>query len=116
AWGEWRRYLYPTGLMFAEYTTRARLGGLPLVHITWGISPETGGRVTARGVVAIGRRALGLVAIGQLAVGVIAIGQLALGVLFGLGQATTGAVALGQASLGALAAAGQVAWSAFITV
>ena len=114
--GEWRRYLYPSGQMFAEYTSRLQVGGLPLVHITWGVSPETGGRVTARGVVAIGRRAVGLVAIGQLAVGIVAIGQLAIGVLFGLGQATTGGVALGQLAFGAVAAVGQVAVSAFISV
>jgi hypothetical protein len=114
--GEWRRYLYPSGLMFAEYTSHARLGNMPLVHITWGISPETGRRVTARGVIAIGRRAVGLVAIGQLAVGIVAIGQLAIGVLLGLGQATTGGLALGQAAFGALAAVGQVGLSAYITV
>lgn len=114
--GAWRRYLYPTGQMFAEYTSHARVGGIPLVHITWGVSPETGRRVTARGVVAVGRRAVGVVALGQVAAGVIAIGQLALGVALGLGQAATGALALGQAALGAAAAIGQVAWSAFVTV
>lgn len=104
--GKLRRYLYPSEQMFAEYVSRARVGGLPLVHITWGVSPETGRRVTATGVVAIGRRAMGVVAIGQMAVGMVAIGQLAIGVLFGLGQATTGAVALGQVACGAVAAVG----------
>lgn len=114
--GTWRRYMYSDGSMFAEYVASTRVGRLPLVHVTWGVSPETGRRLTAVGIVAIGRRATGVVAVGQLAVGLVAIGQLALGVVFGLGQAATGAAVLGQAAFGAAAAVGQFAYSAYVTI
>lgn len=114
--GAWRRYMYSDGSIFAEYTSSARWGKTPLVHITWGKNPETGRRITAVGVVAIGRRATGVIAIGQLAVGLIAIGQLAIGVVFGLGQATTGVVAIGQAALAAAVGVGQVVYSGYIAV
>ena len=109
AWGVWRRYMYPNGHLFAEFTAHARLLGLPLVHYTRGICPETGGRLTAKGFIAIGRRACGIVAIGQAALGVIAIGQLAVGLLLGVGQAATGFVCVGQAALGVLLGLGQAA-------
>ena len=107
--GVWRRFLYPDRSLFEEFTSHARLFGMPLVHLTRGIDPTTGKRLTARGVIAIGCKAIGVVAIGQLAVGLIAIGQLAVGVLFGIGQATTGVVAIGQLALAALAGFGQAA-------
>jgi hypothetical protein len=99
--GVWRRFLYPTGELYEEFTSHRRLLGLPLVHYTRGRCPETGKRKTAKGVIAVGRVAVGVVAVGQMATGFIAIGQLALGVLFGLGQAATGAACLGQLALAA---------------
>src|SRR6266436_3416464 len=36
AWGSWRRFLYPTGARFAEFTSHRSWGGLPLVHYTYG--------------------------------------------------------------------------------
>jgi hypothetical protein len=115
--GTWRRYSYPDGKRYAEYSSNRTLFGLPLLHYTQGISPETNRRVTARGffavgrfargVVAIGQVAYGVIAIGQLSIGIIAIGHLALGVLFGLGQASTGFVALGQLAFAGLFAIGQ---------
>jgi len=108
--GAWRRYLYPTGRLYSEYISDARVGSLPLVHIANGRSPETGKVATAKGFIAIGRKAVGVVAIGQAALGilafgqaafgVIAVGQLAVSVLFGLGQAATGVIAIGQFALG----------------
>jgi hypothetical protein len=108
--GTWRRFRYPTGEVFAEYTSRRRLFGLPFYHRTQGRSPETGKPVTAcgviaigqfaRGLLAIGQVARGIVAIGQIAVGVVAVGQGTVGVLFGLGQCTTGYVAIGQTAYG----------------
>src|SRR5262245_11706129 len=100
--GVWRRFLYPTGELFEEFTSHRRVLGLPLLHYTRGRCPETGKRVTARGFIAVGRFALGVVAIGQVSAGIIAVGQLAFGVLFGLGQGTTGAFALGQLTLAAI--------------
>lgn len=107
--GIWRRFVYPDGRRFAEFKTHKTIGGMPLVHYTAGICPETGKRITAQGIVAVGRIANGVIAIGQLAVGLVAIGQLSIGVIFGLGQATFAAMCFGQLSLGILVGVGQVA-------
>src|SRR5438270_367730 len=84
--GVWRRYVYPDGELFEEFVSHRWVGGLPLLHYTRGRCPETGKRVVARGVVAIGRVAVGVVAIGQASAGLVAIGQLAVGLMFGIGQ------------------------------
>jgi len=107
--GTWRRFVYPNGRYFAEFKSHQILFGLPLLHCTWGICPETGRRIMAKGIIAVGRLALGVVAIGQAAFGVIAIGQLALALGFGLGQAATGVVAVGQLAIGVLFGLGQIA-------
>jgi len=107
--GVWRRFAYPSGELFEEFVSHARLLGLPLVHYTRGRCPETGKRVTAKGVVAVGRFALGIVAIGHVSMGIIAVGQLTLGMLFGLGQAATGLAALGQVAVAAAVGIGQAA-------
>jgi hypothetical protein len=107
--GVWRRFLYPDGQLFEEFTSHRRLFGLPLLHFTRGKSPETGKRVTARGFIAVGRFAVGVIALGQVAVGILALGQLALGLLLGLGQASTGIVAVGQLAVGTVFGLGQFA-------
>lgn len=107
--GTWRRFLWTGGELFEEYRSHQRFLGLPLVHYTRGRSPETGRRVVARGVIAIGRRAVGIIAIGQGALGVIAIGQASAALLLGVGQATLAPFALGQLAVGLLAGLGQVA-------
>jgi hypothetical protein len=117
--GTWRRFRYPTGEVFAEYTSRRRLFGLPFYHRTQGRSPETGKPVTAcgviavgqfaRGILAIGQFAHGVVAIGQFATGVVAVGQFAGGLLLGIGQLATGVVAVGQGAFGILFGLGQEA-------
>ena len=109
SFGVWRRYLYPTGAFFAEFKSHQTLLGLPLLHYTRGICPETGKRVVAKGIVAVGRIAAGIVAIGQAAFGAIAIGQLALSLLFGIGQASTGWAAVGQVAIGVTFGLGQFA-------
>ncbi len=106
--GAWKRYMYPDGKLFAEYRSKRQLFGMPLLHYTYGRSPETGRRVVARGVFAVGRLAVGLVAIGQASLGLIAIGQLGIGLLFGLAQLATGALCVGQAAIGYFAV-GQIA-------
>jgi hypothetical protein len=106
--GVWRRFLYPSGQLFEEFVSHRRVGDLPLLHYTYGKCPETGKRIVARGVVAIGRLAVGVVAIGHASVGLIAVGQLAVGVLFGLGQAATGLVAVGQLAIAAIFGLGQI--------
>lgn len=107
--GVWRRFLYPDGQLFEEFVSHRRVRGLPLLHYTRGRCPETGKRVIATGVVAIGRLAVGVVAIGHASAGVIAVGQLAVGLLFGLGQASMGMFALGQLALAGIVGIGQVA-------
>lgn len=105
--GTWRRFMYPNGQVFSEYVSHASLFGLPLVHYTHGRCPETGKRIVAKGVIAVGRLAVGLVAIGQASMGLVAVGQLAIGLLFGLGQAATGVICVGQLALGLLFGLGQ---------
>ncbi len=108
-WGTWRRFVYTNGKYFAEFRSHATFWGLPLLHYTRGICPETGRRVVAKGIIAVGRLAMGALAIGQASFGVIAIGQLGLGLLLGLGQGATGLYAIGQVSIGVLFGLGQVA-------
>lgn len=109
AFGTWRRYVYPTGMRFEEFRSHAVWQGLPLLHYTNGICPETGKRVVAKGVIAIGRIAAGILAVGQAAFGIIAIGQLGLGLLLGLGQASSGIYAVGQLAVGLYFGLGQFA-------
>src|SRR5438270_1260896 len=99
--GVWRRFAYPNGELFEEFTSHRRLFGVPLLHYTRGKCPETGRRVVARGIVAVGRLAVGVIAIGHASAGIIALGQLAPGVLLGLGQAATGVDAPGQLAVAA---------------
>lgn len=105
--GIWRKFLYEDGKLFQEFTSHETLFGMPLLHYTRGKNPETGKIKTARGVVAIGQRAVGGIAIGQMATGVIAIGQLAIGGMLGIGQASTGIIAIGQLAISMLFALGQ---------
>jgi len=107
--GTWRQFVYPTGQLFAEYVSHRQLFGLPLIHYTYGRCPETGRRVVAKGVLAVGRLACGIVAIGQASLGVVAIGQAAFGLLLGLGQFSMGALAIGQVAAAVAFGVGQVA-------
>jgi hypothetical protein len=107
--GVWRRFLYPNGAYFLEFKSRAIFFELPLLHYTRGKCPETGKRVVAKGVIAVGRLAMGILAIGHASFGVIAIGQLGLGLLLGLGQGATGLYAIGQAAIGLMFGLGQFA-------
>jgi hypothetical protein len=109
SWGTWRRFVYPNGSRFEEFKSRAEFAGMPLLHYTNGICPETGKRITARGAIAIGRFARGIVAIGHVAFGIIAIGQASVGLVLGFGQATAGIFCLGQLAIGLIFGAGQVA-------
>jgi len=110
--GTWRRYLYPTGAYFAEFKSHSTFLGLPLVHYTRGICPETGKRIVAKGIIGVGRLATGILAVGQASFGVVAIGQLGLGLLLGLGQGSTGWIAVGQLAVGLYFGLGQMATGA----
>ncbi|MFA5554369.1 MAG: hypothetical protein WCZ89_00845 [Phycisphaerae bacterium] len=107
--GEWKSFGYSTGLSYHEFTSHAKIAGLPLIHYTYGRCPETGRRKMAKGVIAVGRIACGIIAIGQLAIGLIPIGQAAFGLLLGIGQLSTGLAAVGQAAIGFYFALGQLA-------
>jgi len=107
--GVWRRFVYPNGVYFAEFKSHVLFFGLPLLHYTRGKCPETGRRVVAKGVLAVGRLAMGVVAFGQASFGIIAIGQAGLGLVLGLGQGATGLYAMGQAAIGLMFGLGQVA-------
>jgi len=109
SWGTWRRFVYPDNKYFAEFRSHATFWGLPLLHYTRGICPETGKRVIAKGIIALGRLAMGVLALGHASFGLIAIGQLGLGLFLGLGQASTGVYAIGQVAIGLLFGLGQVA-------
>ncbi len=107
--GVWRRFVYPTGQYFAEFRSHATVFGLPLLHFTRGICPETGRRVVAKGFFAIGRVATGVIAIGQASAGIVAIGQVGIGLLFCLAQAGAGVTAIGQVAAGLNFGVGQFA-------
>ncbi len=99
----------PDGRLLCRIQGSLYVHGVPLVHYTHGICPETGRRIIARGVIAVGRLATGILAIGHASFGVVAIGQLGLGLLLGLGQGTTGLIAIGQMALGLYFGIGQFA-------
>jgi hypothetical protein len=107
--GVWRHYGYENGMSFHEFKSNATWMGLPLIHYTSGKCPETGRRVCAKGVIALGRFACGIIAIGQASIGIIAIGQLAIGLLFGFGQLSTGVAAVAQVAIGVYFGLGQLA-------
>jgi hypothetical protein len=110
--GVWRKFVYPSGEYFAEYRSNTLLFGMPLVHFTRGKCPETGRRIVAKGIIAIGRMAVGVFAIGQASAGLIAFGQAGFGLLFGLAQASAGLIAIGQLAIGIHFGAGQIATGA----
>ncbi len=109
SFGEWRRYVYSNGTRFEEFRSDAVINGLPLLHYTYGVCPETGKRIVAKGIIAVGRFATGILAIGHASFGLIALGQLGIGILLGLGQASTGLYAVGQLAVGVAFGLGQLA-------
>jgi predicted Ser/Thr protein kinase len=93
-------------LKLHEYNFRSRqsIFGLPLVHVAWGIDATTKRLRVAKGLVAVGPRAIGLVAIGLDAYGVFACGLLAVGLvpvaLFALGLEAVGLIGIGWHAVG----------------
>jgi len=99
-------YLRGHGLLYGlDYRSKATLFGLPWLHVTSGIDPQTGRVRVAKGIIAIGDRAQGVVAFGGLATGGFAFGGLAIGV-FAFGGGALGLVALGGLAVALLAALG----------
>ena len=107
--GFWRKFMYSNGTSFREFKSHATILGLPLIHYTYGRCPETGRRIMAKGIIALGRFACGLIAIGHVSFGLVAIGQIAIGLIFGLGQLSTGLAAAGQVAIAAFLGLGQLA-------
>ena len=94
-----------------EYRSEAEIFGMPLLHVAYGIDPETGRPRVARGVIAIGNIAFGwLFATGGVAIGGISFGGVSIGGL-ALGGVAIGAAAFGGVALGAVLALGGVALS-----
>jgi tRNA A-37 threonylcarbamoyl transferase component Bud32 len=88
-----------------DYRSKATLWGLPLLHVTSGIDPQTGRVRVAKGIIAIGDRAKGVVAFGGLAMGGFAFGGMAIGV-FAFGGGALGLVSVGGGVIALLAAIG----------
>ena len=88
-----------------EYRSQASLFGLPLVHITSGIDVQTGRARVAKGIIAIGGKAVGGIAIGGSAQGIVAIGGVAIGVI-AIGGCAIGLLSIGGFALGILLALG----------
>ena len=63
-----------------EYKSKARILGIPLVHVASGIDPQTGRLLVARGIIAVGNVSFGVLSIGGIAFGVVSLGGLAFGV------------------------------------
>lgn len=77
-----------------EYKSRRTVRGLPLVHINFGA-----GRYTAKGIFALGNKAVGVVAGGFLSVGVVSFGLISAGLL-ALGTFSVGVLAFGALAAG----------------
>jgi predicted Ser/Thr protein kinase len=98
-----------------EYRSRRKLFGLPLVHIVSGIDPVTGRTKVAKGIIAIGEKAVGVLALGGASLGVIALGGAAFGLItmggcsVGLLVALGGFALAGGLAVGGMAVAGVVA-------
>ena len=83
-----------------EYKSRRTVRGLPLVHINFGA-----GRYAAKGIFALGNKAVGVVAGGFLSVGVVSFGLISAGLL-ALGTFSVGALAFGALAAGVIAFGG----------
>ncbi len=91
-----------------EYRSKKTLFGLPLVHVTWGVDLATGKPKVARGILAVGPKALGIVAFGGMAVGIFDFGVLGIG-LFSSAALCIGLLSVGGMVIGLLGAFGGVA-------
>lgn len=83
-----------------EYKSSRTVRGIPLVHVNVGL-----GRRTARGIFAIGNKAVGVVSLGFLSVGVVSLGLLSAGI-FAFGTLAAGLLAFGAVAVGAVAFGG----------
>lgn len=91
-----------------EYRSKAKLFGLPLLHVVLGpsLDPSTGKVRVAKGIIAIGGIAMGLISLGGVSIGLISLGGLAIGLAAVGGLAIAAGVAVGGAAVGYLAIGG----------
>jgi hypothetical protein len=85
-----------------EWKSRAKLFGIPLVHVAYGTDEH--GKI---------RVAKGFIAVGQFAVGAITVAQFGIGIIFGLGQFVAGLLVVGQVAIGLILGVGQLACGLF---
>jgi len=88
-----------------DYKSKTTFLGLPLLHVTTRMDPQTGMGCVAKGIIAIGGRAKGVLAIGGAAMGIFAFGGAALGV-FAFGGGAIGLVSLGGLAIALVLALG----------
>ena len=99
-----------------EWKSRARIFGVPVIHIATGMDLKTGRRRIAKGWFAFGDIAfggfavggigVGLIGMGGMGVGLIGIGGAGIGLLLGIGGLATGLVATGGGAIGGIASGG----------
>lgn len=88
-----------------DYVSKARLFGMPLMHVVIGARHPGARLPLAKGIIAIGDRAVGVVALGStLGVGLIAVGRVSIGL------ASFGFLSSGVFSAGAIAVALVASW------
>src|SRR5205085_5768410 len=92
-------------MMGFDHRSKAKLFGLPLLHLAYGIDPATGKGRVAKGIIAMGERAIGVFAFGGSAIGVLAFGGIGLGIVSFSGL-SFGVVAIGGLAIGLLLAFG----------
>ena len=87
-----------------EYSSKTKIGTLPLVCISIGIGAKTARGFLAIGNVSIGVISIGLVALGGFALGLVALGAIALGCvaagLFSAAGISLGIIAIGGVAVG----------------
>ena len=109
-----------------EWKSTAALAGWPLVHVAFGIDREGKVRV-ARGIIALGQRAVGGVAVGILALGVIScgvvcggvasLGVVAGGLVVACGVNAVAPIAFGVVAVGVMAGGVQaIGWKILFSV
>jgi hypothetical protein len=93
-----------------EYRSQQKVLGVPLVHVAFGLNPQTGLPRVAKGIIAVGNFAVGVLAVGGFAAGGLVLSGIGLGII-ALGGIAAGAIAAGGVALGTIFAVGGVAIS-----
>lgn len=99
-----------------QWKSQATFAGYPLLHVAYGFDSQTGKKLVARGVIAIGDvavgglavggAAFGLLAMGGFSLGLTAVGGAAIGLMAAYGGGAVGGLAIGGGTIGLLAMGG----------